>query len=86
MFKDFKAFIMRGNVVDMAVGIIIGAGVNIPNSFQISRQVVPTYLFPFHPHHNRAPLAYGPSFMLYWYKQYLLAEIHLNPIAQGGLA
>jgi large conductance mechanosensitive channel len=25
MFKDFKAFIMRGNVVDLAVGIIIGA-------------------------------------------------------------
>jgi len=25
MIKDFKAFIMRGNVVDMAVGIIIGA-------------------------------------------------------------
>jgi len=25
MLKDFKAFIMRGNVVDMAVGIIIGA-------------------------------------------------------------
>ena len=25
MFKDFKAFIMRGSVVDMAVGIIIGA-------------------------------------------------------------
>jgi large conductance mechanosensitive channel len=25
VFKDFKAFIMRGNVVDMAVGIIIGA-------------------------------------------------------------
>ena len=25
MFKDFRAFIMRGNVVDMAVGIIIGA-------------------------------------------------------------
>ncbi|MBO5349401.1 MAG: large conductance mechanosensitive channel protein MscL [Clostridia bacterium] len=24
MFKDFKKFIMRGNVVDMAVGIIIG--------------------------------------------------------------
>lgn len=24
MLKDFKAFIMRGNVVDMAVGIIIG--------------------------------------------------------------
>jgi len=25
VLKDFKAFIMRGNVVDMAVGIIIGA-------------------------------------------------------------
>jgi len=25
MFKEFKAFIMRGNVIDMAVGIIIGA-------------------------------------------------------------
>jgi large conductance mechanosensitive channel len=24
MFKDFKAFVMRGNVMDMAVGIIIG--------------------------------------------------------------
>jgi len=24
MLKDFKAFIMRGNVVDMAVGIVIG--------------------------------------------------------------
>jgi len=25
MLKDFKAFIMRGNVVDLAVGIVIGA-------------------------------------------------------------
>jgi large conductance mechanosensitive channel len=25
MFKDFKEFVMRGNVMDMAVGIIIGA-------------------------------------------------------------
>ena len=25
MLKDFKAFAMRGNVIDMAVGIIIGA-------------------------------------------------------------
>lgn len=34
MLKDFKAFIMRGNVVDMAVGIIIGAAFGpIINSF-----------------------------------------------------
>jgi large conductance mechanosensitive channel len=25
MFKEFKAFAMRGNVVDMAIGIVIGA-------------------------------------------------------------
>lgn len=25
MWQDFKAFIMRGNVVDLAVGVIIGA-------------------------------------------------------------
>ncbi|MBN2174342.1 MAG: large conductance mechanosensitive channel protein MscL, partial [Bacteroidales bacterium] len=25
MLKEFKAFAMRGNVIDMAVGIIIGA-------------------------------------------------------------
>lgn len=25
MFKDFKEFVMRGNVVDMAIGIVIGA-------------------------------------------------------------
>jgi len=25
MFKDFKAFILRGNVMDLAVGVIIGA-------------------------------------------------------------
>lgn len=25
MFKEFKSFIMRGNVVDLAVGVIIGA-------------------------------------------------------------
>ena len=29
MLKDFKTFIMRGNVVDMAVGIIIGAAFGV---------------------------------------------------------
>jgi large conductance mechanosensitive channel len=34
MFKEFKEFAMRGNVVDMAVGIIIGAAFGtIINSF-----------------------------------------------------
>jgi large conductance mechanosensitive channel len=25
MFKEFKEFVMRGNVMDLAIGIIIGA-------------------------------------------------------------
>ena len=25
MLKEFKAFILRGNVVDLAVGVVIGA-------------------------------------------------------------
>ena len=29
MLKDFKAFIMHGNVVDMAVGIIVGAAFGV---------------------------------------------------------
>jgi large conductance mechanosensitive channel len=34
MFKEFKEFAMRGNVVDMAVGIVIGASFGtIVNSF-----------------------------------------------------
>lgn len=28
MWNDFKSFIMRGNVIDMAIGIIIGASFN----------------------------------------------------------
>jgi len=34
MFKEFKEFIMRGNVIDMAVGIVIGVAFGgIVNSF-----------------------------------------------------
>jgi len=34
MFKDFRDFVMRGNVLDLAVGIIIGAAFGaIVNSF-----------------------------------------------------
>jgi large conductance mechanosensitive channel len=25
MYKEFKEFVMRGNVVDLAIGVIIGA-------------------------------------------------------------
>jgi len=30
MLKEFKEFALRGNVMDMAVGVIIGAAFQIP--------------------------------------------------------
>jgi len=41
MFKEFKEFAMKGNVIDMAVGIIIGASFgNIVNSL-VSDMIMP---------------------------------------------
>ena len=41
MFKEFKEFAMRGNVVDMAVGIIIGAAFGKIVSVLVSDIVMP---------------------------------------------
>jgi large conductance mechanosensitive channel len=46
MLKEFKAFVMRGNVVDLAVGVIIGAAFNkIVGSF-IDDVITPLLLKP----------------------------------------
>ena len=29
MFKEFKEFAVKGNVIDLAVGVIIGAGIYV---------------------------------------------------------
>jgi large conductance mechanosensitive channel len=41
MFKEFKEFAMRGNVVDMAVGIIIGAAFGAIVSSLVSDVIMP---------------------------------------------
>ena len=41
MLKDFKAFVMRGNVVDMAVGIIIGGAFGRIVSSFVSDVLIP---------------------------------------------
>lgn len=41
MLKEFKAFVMRGNVVDMAVGIIIGAAFGKIVSSLVSDVIMP---------------------------------------------
>ena len=41
MFKDFKEFIMRGNVLDLAVGVIIGAAFGKIVSSLVSDIIMP---------------------------------------------
>ena len=46
MLKEFKAFVMRGNVVDLAVGVIIGGAFGtIVNSF-VADVITPIILQP----------------------------------------
>jgi len=41
MLKDFKSFIMRGNVVDMAVGIVIGVAFGAIVSSAVADVIMP---------------------------------------------
>jgi large conductance mechanosensitive channel len=41
MLQDFKAFIMRGNVIDMAVGIIIGMAFGVVVSSLVNDVIMP---------------------------------------------
>ena len=34
-FEEFKAFAMRGNVLDMAVGVVIGGAKNFPKNLAL---------------------------------------------------
>jgi large conductance mechanosensitive channel len=46
MLKEFKAFIMRGNVVDLAIGVIIGAAFSGIVSSLIDDVITPLLLKP----------------------------------------
>lgn len=46
MLKEFKEFITRGNVVDLAVAVIIGAAFNAIVSSLISDVITPLILSP----------------------------------------
>lgn len=41
MFKDFKAFIMKGNVLDLAVAVIIGAAFGVIVSSLVKDVIMP---------------------------------------------
>jgi large conductance mechanosensitive channel len=46
MLKEFKAFVFRGNVVDLAVGVIIGAAFNTIVTSLIQNVITPLVLKP----------------------------------------
>ncbi|MBI1837747.1 MAG: large conductance mechanosensitive channel protein MscL [Flavobacteriia bacterium] len=46
MFKEFKTFIMRGNVMDLAIGVIIGAAFSNIVSSLITDVITPLILSP----------------------------------------
>ena len=46
IIKDFKAFIMRGNVVDLAVAVIIGAAFGAIVSSLVDHVITPLVLTP----------------------------------------
>ncbi len=41
MFKEFKAFILRGNVIDLAVGIVIGAAFTLVINALVNNVLTP---------------------------------------------
>ena len=58
MFREFKEFALRGNVVDMAVGIIIGAAFST-----IVKSLVDDIIMPPHRRaHRRASISPTCSF------------------------
>jgi large conductance mechanosensitive channel len=46
MFKEFRAFAMRGNVIDLAVGVVIGAAFNKIVGSLIDDVITPLILKP----------------------------------------
>lgn len=46
MLKDFKAFVLRGNVVDLAVGIVIGAAFGTVVSSLVKNILTPLMAIP----------------------------------------
>ena len=45
MLKDFKAFIMRGNVVDLAVAVVIGAAFGAVVTALVNYLITPLVAF-----------------------------------------
>ena len=69
MLKDFKAFIMRGNVVDLAVGIVIGAAFGAVVTSFVKNLLTPIVSIP--GKHSFAGLEFTIRQSHFYYGQFL---------------
>jgi large conductance mechanosensitive channel len=65
MLKDFKAFILRGNVVDLAVGVVIGAAFGTLVEALVSDLLTPLIAIPGKSDFSKLDFAVRHSHFLY---------------------
>jgi large conductance mechanosensitive channel len=65
MFKDFKAFILRGNVVDLAVGVVIGAAFGAVISSLVTDIFTPLLAIPGNTNFSNLSLTIGGGVIAY---------------------
>jgi len=65
MFKDFKAFILRGNVVDLAVGVVIGAAFGTVIDSLVSDVFTPLLSIPGETNFSNLSLTVGGGVISY---------------------
>ena len=65
MFKDFKAFILRGNVVDLAVGVVIGAAFGAVITSLVTDVLTPLLAIPGETNFSNLTLTVGGGVIAY---------------------
>ncbi len=65
MLKDFKAFILRGNVVDLAVGLVIGAAFGAVITSLVKDVITPLLAIPGKTNFSDLKITVGGGVILY---------------------
>lgn len=61
MIKEFKAFVLRGNVVDLAVGVVIGAAFGAIINSLVNNVISPVLALVNLPDFSKEVVALGPT-------------------------
>ena len=81
--KDFKAFILRGNVVDLAVGIVIGAAFTAVVTAFVTGLLTPLMSIPGKTNFKNLSVTVGHG--TFAYGVFLNAVIAFSPRGVGGV-